>query len=142
MILHKCTENHNHIRYSSWDTEWNIQNFLLFWVIFCHSTCPLTTGKIKILKKWKKHLEMSSFYTCIPKSQSYDVCFLRYDTRQIEFFVILGYFFPFYPTKNQKNQNFEKMEKKQTWRYHHSTQVYQKSWSSDILFLRYDAKQM
>ena len=33
------------------------------WVI------PLTTRKIKIFKKWKKHLdlEMSSFYTCVPK---------------------------------------------------------------------------
>ena len=28
---------------------------------------PLTTHKIKILKKWRKHLEKSSFYTCVPK---------------------------------------------------------------------------
>ena len=53
------------------------QNFLSFWAIFCLYT-PLNTGKIKILKQWKKHLEMSSLYTCLSKSQSYDVCFLRY----------------------------------------------------------------
>ena len=28
IILHICTKNHNHMRYSSWDTEWDI--------IFCH----------------------------------------------------------------------------------------------------------
>ena len=33
--------------------------------IFCHFT-PITTGKIKTLKKWKKHLEMLSLYTCEP----------------------------------------------------------------------------
>ena len=60
IILHMCTKNHNHMRYSSWDTEWNR--------IFCHfgSFLPfhspsLTTQKNKTLKKWKKHLEMPSF---------------------------------------------------------------------------------
>ena len=60
-ILHKCTRNHNHRSYSFWDMEWNTQIFLSFWAIFCHLT-PLTTGQ-----KQKKHLEMSSFYTCVPK---------------------------------------------------------------------------
>ena len=53
-----CTGNHNHIRCSSWDTEWDI--------IFCHFgpcfavtlpfTPPLTFNnlEIKILEKWKK----------------------------------------------------------------------------------------
>ena len=42
--------------------------------IFCHFRLlfallpPLTTRKIKILKKWKKHLEISSFYTCVPQT--------------------------------------------------------------------------
>ena len=31
IILHMCTKNHNHIIYSSWDTEWDRQNFLSFW---------------------------------------------------------------------------------------------------------------
>ena len=66
IILHKCTKNHNYMRCSSWDTEWDRQNFLLFWAIFCHFT-PLITRKIKILQTWKKHLEMSSFYTCALK---------------------------------------------------------------------------
>ena len=27
IILHMCTKNHNHMRYSSWYTEWDKQNF-------------------------------------------------------------------------------------------------------------------
>ena len=41
------------------------QNFLWFWAIFCPFT-PLTTQKIKILKKWKNCLEILSFYTWVP----------------------------------------------------------------------------
>ena len=40
-------------------------NFLSFLVIFCPFT-PLTIHKIRILKKWKTHLEILSFYTSAP----------------------------------------------------------------------------
>ena len=40
--------------------------YFSFWAIFCPFT-PLTAQKVKISKKWKKHLEISSFYTCAPK---------------------------------------------------------------------------
>ena len=47
---------------------------------------------------------------------------------------------PFTPLKTWKNQNFEKMKKKKkSQRYHHLTQMYQKSWSYARPFLRYDA---
>ena len=75
------------------------QNYLSFWVTFCPFT-PLTTRKIKILKKWKKHLEISSF-------KWYDVWFIRYGVQGIEFFIILTHFFVLLPTNN--------------WRYHHFT---------------------
>ena len=39
--------------HGSFDMEHDRQNFLLFWAMFCPFT-PLTTRKIKILKKWKK----------------------------------------------------------------------------------------
>ena len=35
IILHMCTKNHNHMMYSSWDTEWDRQIFLAFCTIFC-----------------------------------------------------------------------------------------------------------
>ena len=41
--------------YGSWDRKWDI--ILLFWAIF-RSFIPLPTQKIKILKYWKKRLEI------------------------------------------------------------------------------------
>ena len=40
IILHRCTKNHNHMMYGSWDTEWEKQDFLLFWAILCLFTSP------------------------------------------------------------------------------------------------------
>ena len=51
--------------------------------------------------------------------------------------------FPFgiywWTLKNPKNQNFEKM-KKNCWRYHHFTHVYQKPQSCEVQFLRYGVR--
>ena len=44
---------------------------------------------------------------------SYDVWFLKYRAKQTEFFVISGYFLPFYLPNNPENQNSEKMKKNQ-----------------------------
>ena len=63
VILHMYNINDNHVMYCSWDIECNRQIFLSFWTIFSPFT-PLKTWKIKILKKWKNHLEILSFYTC------------------------------------------------------------------------------
>ena len=65
IILHKCIINDNHMMYGSWYMKHDGQNFLSFWTVFGPFT-PLTTKKIKILKNWKKLLEILSFYTCIP----------------------------------------------------------------------------
>ena len=40
--------------------------YFSFWAICCPFT-PITAQKIKISTKRKKHLEISSFYTCVPK---------------------------------------------------------------------------
>ena len=59
-----------------------------------------------------------------------------------ESFVILGYFWPFYPTNKPKQQNFEKRKKKKKpWRYYHLTFVYHKWQSYDVWFLRYGVQQ-
>ena len=50
----------DHMRRGSWDIKLDRQNFLSFQAIFC-PFIPLTTQKIKILKKWKKLLEVLSF---------------------------------------------------------------------------------
>ena len=58
--------------------------------IFCHLGqffCPFTplkTWKINILNKWRKNLEILSFYTSIPKIMIiYAVLFLRYGVWQM-----------------------------------------------------------
>ena len=65
IILHMCTINDNPMMYHSWHMEQDGQNFLSFWIILCTFTL-LATRKIKILKKWKKHLEILSLYICVP----------------------------------------------------------------------------
>ena len=66
IILDMCTKNYDQMMYSSWDMVRDRCNYFSFWAIFCPFT-PLTAWKIKILKKWKKHLEIASFYICVPK---------------------------------------------------------------------------
>ena len=51
------------LRYRVWQTE--IGNYGSFFVLY---PPHLKTKKIRILKKWKKLLEISSFYTSVPKT--------------------------------------------------------------------------
>ena len=97
-------------------------NFLSFWATFCPLN-HLTTWTIKILKKWKKHLEIISFYTCVPQ-MTITRCMVPEIWSTTDRIVChFGHFLPFYPTNNL--------------RYHHFTKVYQKAWSYAVLFLRY-----
>ena len=50
------------LRYDAWQ-----MSFLFFVLANVLPFTPLTTPKINILKKLRKHLEISSFYTCVPK---------------------------------------------------------------------------
>ena len=65
LLFHTCTKNLNDMIYSSWDIKRNklklviLGHFLLLY--------PTKNQKIKILKKWKKMLEILSFYICAPK---------------------------------------------------------------------------
>ena len=64
IILHMCTKNQNHMKYGSWDLEWDRQNFLSFKFIFCPFT-PLPPWRIKIKKKKKKKiLDVIILYRC------------------------------------------------------------------------------
>ena len=70
--------------------------------------------------RWKNEKNSQRYYhftLVYQKIWSNDVRVLKYQVRQTEVFVNLGYFLPFYPTNNLKNQNFEKI--KVAWRYHH-----------------------
>ena len=68
------------------------RSFCHFGPFFCHLT-HLKTWKIKIRKKTKKASGDLIIYTHMyQKSQSYDVCFLRYEIQHI----IFGHFVPFF----------------------------------------------
>ena len=140
IILHKCTKNHDHMLYSSWAMVCVGCNcYFWFWIIFNPFT-PLTAQKMKISKKWRKQLEISSFYTSVPKIMiiGYTVPEIWHMTDVI--IIFLGYFLPFYPLTDRKMKMSKKL--KSTSRYHHFTKVYQNSWSYAILLLRYGTWQM
>ena len=58
LILHICTINDKHMIYVSWDMECDRHNFYHY---------LLNSPKTQNSKKWKKCLEISSFYTCVLK---------------------------------------------------------------------------
>ena len=60
ITLHIYIINYNHMMYGSWDKEHGRHNFLSFWTVFS-PFIPLRTQKIKIKKKWKKHLRYHHF---------------------------------------------------------------------------------
>ena len=97
IILHMRSKNQDDVMYASWDMECHRQHFLSFWVVLCPFT-HLTTQKIKILKKWKKHLEILSYYLftyVYHKWRSYDVWFLRCKVWQTEFLYTINDLFTF-----------------------------------------------
>ena len=98
-----------------------------FWAIFCPFT-PITTWKIKILKKWKIPLEISSFYTSIPKIII--VCYTVPEIMLVIDVIFIGVFFAFTPLTVGKIKIFKKRKKL----------IYQKLWSHEVWFLRYGAQ--
>ena len=92
--------------------------FLSSWVIFS----SFTAWKNENFKKMKKTLEISSFYTSLPKFMI--ICYTVpeiWRVTDVLLFFILGYIFPIYKWKKMKQPKtwkFQKNEKKKAWRYH------------------------
>ena len=108
---------------------WSATEFL---IIFGHFLpfYPPNSLKNENTKKMKKCLEISSFYTSVPKIMivGYTVPEISHKAEGIIFH--FRQFFALLHLKNEKN----------TWRYHHFTQ-YHKWQSYDIWFLRYEVQQ-
>ena len=110
--------------------------------IFCHygPFFPLlpTYGRRKS-KSWKKEKSTWRYYHftyVYHKWHSYDIWFFRYGVQQTNFFCHFGPFFcPLTLLTTWKIKILKNW--KNPWRYHYFTQVYQKSWSYAILFLRH-----
>ena len=72
IILPMCTKNHNHLMYSSWDMEWDRENFLSFWTIFC--SLPPKNLKNWNFEKMKKNPGDIIFHKCT-KNQNHMLYF-------------------------------------------------------------------
>ena len=62
---------------------WHVWNYLSFWAIFALLP-PNSPKKQNVYKMKIKHLEISSFYTCVPKIMIRWWWFLRYDVQQTD----------------------------------------------------------
>ena len=75
---------------------------------------PIKTRKIKILKTWKEHPEISSFYTSVPKIRI--ICYTVPKIWCVAYVIVIfhfGLFFcPFTPLTAQKIKNFKNKKKK------------------------------
>ena len=112
VILHMCSKSHDHVMYASWDTEWDRQNFLMFFA----SCCPFTTltphpsplmipEKQSLEQKRKKCLEILSFYTYMYAiNEHHDIWFLKCKVWLTQIFVILCNFLPFQSHNSSENQ--------------------------------------
>ena len=111
-----------------------IGNFGSFFVLLP----PWKLTKSKFWKKRKKqHLDMSSFYKCVPKKYDHMI-YVSWDMECnkkcfLSFWVI---FFPFTQLKTQKIKIL-KIWKKKAWRYYPFTHMHHKWRLYDVWFLRY-----
>ena len=65
IIFNRCTKIYDQMMYGSWDMVCDRCNcYFSFWAI---TFTPLSAQKVKILKKWKKCMDISSFYIGVPK---------------------------------------------------------------------------
>ena len=114
--------------HSSCNTEWDRQNLLSVWAIF--AIYPLTTQKIKILKKWKKHPEMSLFYTWVPTIMIIKCMLPEIWSVTDFFFCHFGSFFALLP-QHEKSKFWKKKKKNMLGdrftKVHHKWKLYDTS---------------
>ena len=108
-ILHTCVLKITSYVWCMLPETWSVTDTFLSFLGIFYLFIPLTTWKIKILKKWKKAWRYHHFTLVYHNWQLCDVWFSRYGARQTKCFIILEYFFAL-PPKNPENQNFEKNE--------------------------------
>ena len=116
--------------YGSWDMKFNRQNaFIIVGNFITRVGCTsffhfgqflallplLTAQKIKISRKWRRHLDVSSFNTSLPKILL--LCYIAPEIWKVADVIIfyVGLFLPLYPPNNLK-------ESCSNW--YHFTQVY------------------
>ena len=110
IVLHLFFTNDDHMVYGFLDVERDRHNFLSFWTIFALLP-PWQPKKYKFWKNWKRILKISSFYTCVTQTTIIWCILPEIWSVTDRISCHFGSFFPFCPTNNLKNQNFEKLKK-------------------------------
>ena len=118
--------------YSSWDTEWDMQNFLSFWSSFCPFS-PLKTQKIKILKLKKTTQDIIILHICTIKNNH--MMYGSWDMERNKTFCHSRPFFALLPPYGPRKSKLWKNEQ-HIWRYYHFTIAQHKWQSHDVWFLR------
>ena len=132
-ILHQYAKNHDHMLYCSWDKACDGCNcYFSFWSILCPCT-PITA------QKWKKTLEISSFYTIVPKIII--ICYTALDIWCMTDVIIFhfGLFFALLPPLQPITWKFQQQQKKRRKKIPRDIFILHKCTKNHnaILFLRY-----
>ena len=105
-----CTKIHNHMKYSSWELE--LDNFFVllghFLPFYPHPPNNPENQNFEKMKKASGDIIISNL--CNKKHNHMMYAYLDMECDK-QFFVILSYFWLFYPTIDPKNKNLEKMKK-------------------------------
>ena len=109
IILDLCTTNDDYVLFLRYGGQ---HNFLSFRAVF-YPFIPLTSWKIKILKKIEKAAQGDIIILYLCNTSDNHIIWYSWDTENNrQNFLSFWAFFALLPTNNLKNQNFEKMEKK------------------------------
>ena len=94
IILHKCTKNHDHRLYCSWDMardRCNCYFFILgYFLPFYPSNCPKNKNERHEKKKTTTTLEISSFYTSVPKIMI--ICYTVFEIWHVTDVIVVFHF--------------------------------------------------
>ena len=110
ILLHMCTMSEGHMMDGSWDMECDRHNFFSFCTSFCLMTL-LTTQKMKILKKWEKHLKRLPLYLSSPQMTIIWCMVSEISSATHIIFSCFGPFFTLLPPLQPRKSKFWKNEK-------------------------------
>ena len=110
IILHMCTKKHNHMRYSSWDTEWD-KLFLSFWAIFYPPPFPNIPENQNFQKMKKTSGDIIILNLCNKKQNQMMYAYSDMECGRHNFLSFQAIFFSFSPLLTPKIKIWKKCKK-------------------------------
>ena len=110
IILQMCTKKHNHMRYSSWDTEWD-NLFLSFWAIFYPPPFPNIPENQNFQKMKKASGDIIILNLCNKKQNQMMYAYSDMECGRHNFLSFQAIFFSFSPLLTPKIKIWKKSTK-------------------------------